>query len=223
MEEMNIKKRKRLMKEMSYNDDEVEVSRTTRDVPPAHYLFKIESFSLLSGSYIEKYESGVFEAGGYKWRLLLYPKGNSKDNGNDHISLYLAIADTKSLPRGWEVYINFKLFVYDQIRDKYLTVQDADGKVRRFHGLKTERGFGQLLSLNTFNDASNGYLLHDSCIFGAEVFAIKYNGNGECLSMTQMHQDNTYTWKIYDFSSIDAEFIRSKEFTVGENKWKLSL
>lgn len=48
-----------------------EVVRSTREVPPAHYTFKVDSFSLLSNilskSEVEKYESDMFEAGGYKW------------------------------------------------------------------------------------------------------------------------------------------------------------
>jgi len=32
-----------------------------------HYTLKIESFSLLLKTKVEKYESDVFEAGGYKW------------------------------------------------------------------------------------------------------------------------------------------------------------
>ena len=43
----------------------VEISRTTRHLPPAHYSLRVKTYSLLSET--EKYESGVFEAGGFKW------------------------------------------------------------------------------------------------------------------------------------------------------------
>lgn len=56
-------------------------------------------------------------------RLCLYPNGNIKSNGKGYISLYLAIADTKKLPLGWEVNVNFKLFVFNHKHDQYLTVQ----------------------------------------------------------------------------------------------------
>jgi hypothetical protein len=58
-------------------------------------------------------------------RLVLYPNGNKKSNGNGHISLYLAIAATDDLPLGWEVNVNIRFFVFDQIRDKYLTIQST--------------------------------------------------------------------------------------------------
>ena len=43
------------------------ISRTLRSIQPAHYLFKVESLSVLLNTDIEKYESGSFEVGGYKW------------------------------------------------------------------------------------------------------------------------------------------------------------
>lgn len=42
-------------------------SRSKVEAPPAHYIVKIQSFSLLTKNSIERYESGKFEAGGYKW------------------------------------------------------------------------------------------------------------------------------------------------------------
>lgn len=60
---------------------------------------------------------------------------------------------------------------------------DADGRTRRYHQMRTEWGFSKLLSLHTFEDSTNGYLLDDSCLLGVEVFVIKYAGKGECLSM----------------------------------------
>ncbi|KAE8646540.1 hypothetical protein Csa_005636 [Cucumis sativus] len=48
-------------------DDIDEISRYVSDVPPAHYTVKIESFSLLTKNSVDQFESGEFEAGGYKW------------------------------------------------------------------------------------------------------------------------------------------------------------
>lgn len=45
----------------------VGIRRITRDFPPAHFLFKVEAFSLLAKTGVEKYESDAFEASGYKW------------------------------------------------------------------------------------------------------------------------------------------------------------
>ncbi|XP_030471311.1 uncharacterized protein LOC115689426 [Syzygium oleosum] len=189
-----------------------------RHLPPAHYSLKIQSFSLLSTSNADKYESGVFEAGGYNWRLSLYPNGDKDNNGLGYISLYLSIEETNKLPHGWEVDVNYKLFVYDKIRDTYLTIQDGDGAVRSFHDLKTQWGFSQFLSLETFKEASNGYLVGDSCIFGAEVFVIKSTGKWESLTMIKDPPNKTFTWKMQSFSKLDQSIYYSDAFTVGESR-----
>uniref|UniRef100_A0A2N9EPX9 MATH domain-containing protein n=1 Tax=Fagus sylvatica TaxID=28930 RepID=A0A2N9EPX9_FAGSY len=150
--------------------DELTITRSIRRDPPTHFLLKIESYSLLSETVLEKYESVVFEACGHNWRLYLYPKGNEKMNGRGHISVYLAYAETEKLSLGLEVNASFKFFVYDQIRDNYFTIQDAFGIIRKFNERKTEWGFAKFLPLDTFNNESHGYLVTDCCIFGVEVF-----------------------------------------------------
>ncbi|KAJ6318094.1 hypothetical protein OIU76_013607 [Salix suchowensis] len=139
------------------------------DASPVHYIVKIKLFSLLAKTEVEKYESGVFEAGGYKWNLVLYPSGNKSKNVKEHISLYLAMADTSSLPLGWEIHVIFRLFLLDQNKDSYLVIQDVAGKERRFHGLKLEWGFDEFIQLSTFNDSRYGFLVEDTCVLGAEL------------------------------------------------------
>lgn len=56
-------------------------------------------------------------------KLSLYPHGDGKRGGKGHISLYLVLAEASTLPLGQEIRTFFKLFVYDQIRNNYLTVQ----------------------------------------------------------------------------------------------------
>ena len=55
-------------------------------------------------------------------RLILYVTGNKDDGGNNHVSLYVRIEDTESLPTGWEVNVDLKLFVHVPKLDKYLTI-----------------------------------------------------------------------------------------------------
>ncbi|XP_056174165.1 uncharacterized protein LOC115687215 [Syzygium oleosum] len=194
-----------------------------RRLPPAHYSLKIQSFSLLSKSNVDKYESGVFKAGDYNWSLSLYPNGDKDNNGSGFISFYLSIEETDKLTGGWEVDVNYRLFVYDKIREMYLTIQDANGAVRSFHGLKTRWGFPQFLSLDTFKEPSNGYLVGDCCIFGAEVFVIKSTGNWESLAMIKDLPNKTFPLKIPNFSKVDKSCHYSDPCTVGESKWRLQV
>ncbi|XP_018829469.2 probable inactive serine/threonine-protein kinase fnkC isoform X2 [Juglans regia] len=195
------------------------VVRSSRDLPPAHYTFQIKNFSVLFEAEVKNCESGVFEVGGYNWKLVL--KTNGKKNSKSHISLYLAIENQNTLSLGWEANVNFRFFVFDQIRNKYLCIQD--GRVRRFHNLKTEWGFAQLLSHDTLNDPSNGYIVDDSCILGAEVFVIKGSGRGVCLSMIKQPQTNYFTWRVDNFVVRKNDYYLSDVFIVEGLKWKLGL
>uniref|UniRef100_A0A7N2LE54 MATH domain-containing protein n=1 Tax=Quercus lobata TaxID=97700 RepID=A0A7N2LE54_QUELO len=197
------------------------ITRSTRDLPPAHFSLKIESYSLLSQAVLEKFESCVFEACQHKWRLYLYPRGKAKIIGTGHISLYLAIAETEKLPLGWEVNASFKFFLYDQIRDMYLTIQDSYGTIRRFNDIKTEWGFAKVLPSDTFNDPSQGYLVNDCCVFGVEVSVYERSNKRQFVSMIREPPDRTMTWKIEKFSTLDKSYYYSQEFTVGGLKWKL--
>ncbi|KAF4381112.1 hypothetical protein F8388_012034 [Cannabis sativa] len=87
-----------------------EISRWIRYVLPAHYLMKVESYSLLSMS------SGKI--------LTFYPNGDKRfDTNNDYVSLYLTISESNVLPKGWEVNVNFILFVYNHITGICISIQ----------------------------------------------------------------------------------------------------
>ncbi|PHT43059.1 hypothetical protein CQW23_17084 [Capsicum baccatum] len=122
-----------------------EVTVEVREASPAHHLLKIESFSLPSESGINKIESNEFEAGGYKWKMIIYPDGNTLENGSGHISTDFSLSGTNSLP---------------------------SGKMQCFQPVKSLWGFPKFLPHKTFNDASNGNLVDDKCAFGAEIWKL---------------------------------------------------
>ena len=49
------------------------ILRSVSDTPPTHFTLKIQLFSLLTKNNIERYNSGDFEAAGYKWYSLSLP------------------------------------------------------------------------------------------------------------------------------------------------------
>ncbi|KAJ0100393.1 hypothetical protein Patl1_21011 [Pistacia atlantica] len=85
-----------------------------------------------------------------------------------------------SLPTRWEINVIFNFFVFDQLQDKYVT--NVDGRIRGFHSMMTEWGISKFLDLETFHNPSNGYLINDTCVFGAEFFVVKNTFKGEFLS-----------------------------------------
>ncbi|XP_052211183.1 uncharacterized protein LOC127814013 [Diospyros lotus] len=192
-----------------------------REVPPVHYLLKIQSFNSLSRSLLEKYSSDKFEAGDYKWRLTIYPGGNKDEGGQGHISIFLTLADTSSLPGKWELLAIFNFFVYDQLGDKYFLL--PDNQLRRFHAMKTEWGVAKFVELQVFNDSSNGYLINDTCVFGVEVFFLRQTCKAEWLSPWEKPNTGCYTWTIKFFSALTLDRYESEGFVIGGHKWRIRI
>jgi hypothetical protein len=208
--------------ELSDSAIEMQVPRRRE---PEHFLLKVESFS---ESKMEKYESDEFQAGGYKWKLILYPNGDKERNGSNHISLYLSITDTQNLPSGWEVEADFSLFVYNSLIRKYQTYKLEN--TTRFDWLKTESGFAQLIPLEEFKKASNGYLFGDACVFGAEIFVTGFSvAKRQTLSLmnktnTNMNANkNIFTWTVGNFSTLNGALIESEKFMIKDVQWNLRL
>lgn len=200
-------------------DGTAAVVRLVRQLPPVHCALKIESFSLLRETLgrnkHDKLESTEFSVGGYTWVLSLYPKGNNKEHGEGHISLYVRIVD--KLNAGNFVNAIVRFFIYDQIQDNYLIIQDI--KERRFHPLKMEWGISRVISISDFEDTSNGFLLNDCCILGAEVFVLKGDNKLASFTMLKPQSIRTYTWRVTELK----EWISSPTFIVEGRQWQLSL
>jgi hypothetical protein len=113
---------------------------------------------------------------------------------------------------GFDMRLNLQLLVN-------LNNSDANGRVRRFHKLMTEWGFARLLSHDTLNESSNGYLVDDTCVFGVEVFVIKGTCRGESLSMVNQPQPNYFTWRIDNYMALKDEVYFSEQFTVEGRRW----
>uniref|UniRef100_A0A7N2KUL1 MATH domain-containing protein n=1 Tax=Quercus lobata TaxID=97700 RepID=A0A7N2KUL1_QUELO len=151
---------------------------------------------------MERYETGEFESGGYKWKLVIYPNGNKNNNVDKHMSLYLAIEAEDLRPPGWEVHAIFRFFLHDQIRDNYLTIEDI-------HSLHTH----------------NGYLVDDTCVFGAEVFVSKQRSMDkvECLALIKDSITKKSVIRFDYYSELTGESHYSAPFNVGNHKWKIRI
>ncbi|KAK0597061.1 hypothetical protein LWI29_021395 [Acer saccharum] len=152
-------------------------------------------------------------------RLWIYPTGNKRRNGKDHISIYLEPAETSSLPAGWEVNVISNFFIFNHLQNKYFSIKD--GWETRYHAMNTMSGIAKFIDLKTFSNPENGYLLDDTCVFGVEVFVVKNTFKEGCLSM--MHEPATcyHTWKVTNFSTLVNEKYDSESF--GCNKWYIIL
>nr|XP_027083435.1 MATH domain and coiled-coil domain-containing protein At2g05420-like [Coffea arabica] len=73
--------------------------------------WKVNAFSALSNA---TYSSDEFTMGSYKWKLLLYPKGDCTQEGRRNLSIFLTLADMKTAAR---VHAKFTLSIENQ-KDK---------------------------------------------------------------------------------------------------------
>ncbi|XP_050380056.1 uncharacterized protein LOC126797475 [Argentina anserina] len=180
---------------------------------------------------MEKYESGEFEAGGYKWKLVLFPNGNKNHDVKDHISIYLEMGGKKAVKPGRSVTIDYKLFLLNQRKESYL-VRENSNEEKKYCIYRTIvgglAGFDRFIPLKEFSDASNGYLIDDTCEFGAEVKVSETNlVKGECWFSIVNPVTYKYVWKITNFSALDAPVHYSLPFTAHDNQkycaWRLLL
>ncbi|XP_021721291.1 ubiquitin carboxyl-terminal hydrolase 13-like isoform X1 [Chenopodium quinoa] len=130
-----------------------EESQTSR------FTWTIDNFSRLN---TKKHYSDPFVVGGYKWRILIFPKGNNVD----FLSMYLDVADAAALPYGWSRYAAFSLLVVNQAHQKYSVRKETQ---HQFNARESDWGFTSFMPLSDVYDPSRGYLLNDTLIIEAEV------------------------------------------------------
>ncbi|XVF82670.1 hypothetical protein PTKIN_Ptkin16aG0067100 [Pterospermum kingtungense] len=129
------------------------------DPPSGRFTWTIENFSRLN---TKKLYSDIFFVGGYKWRILIFPKGNNVD----HLSMYLDVADAATLPYGWSRYAQFNLAVCNQMHSKYTVRKETQ---HQFNARESDWGFTSFMPLGELYDPSRGFLVNDTCIVEADV------------------------------------------------------
>ncbi|OIW04146.1 hypothetical protein TanjilG_00706 [Lupinus angustifolius] len=134
-------------------------TQPVEDPPSSRFTWRIDNFSRMN---TKKLYSEIFVVGGYKWRVLIFPKGNNVD----YLSMYLDVADSTSLPYGWSRYAQFSLAVVNQIHDKYTVRKDTQ---HQFNARESDWGFTSFMPLGELYDPSRGYLMNDTLIVEAEV------------------------------------------------------
>ena len=103
----------------------------------------------------------------------------------------------------------------------YFDELDAFTRKKCFHGAMLSAGFDKLILLEDFSDVSNGFLVDDTCVYGAEVFVCneKRTGKGECLARIQNASICKHVWKVQKFSTLGDQVYASIPFSAGDYKW----
>ncbi|KAH9687462.1 TRAF-like family protein [Citrus sinensis] len=128
-------------------------------------------------------------------------RAQKRNMNQENLKLEDILNNTSSFTLDWQVSAVFRMFLLDQNQENYCVVQDIMGKERRFNGLKHVWGFDKFIPLRDFNDASNGYLVEDTCVFEAEEDRATPMGTGPDagLSLFLVFGDSTVrsTIKLY--------------------------
>ncbi|PKC11352.1 putative ubiquitin-specific processing protease 21 [Rhizophagus irregularis] len=105
--------------------------------------FKYDTWHVTNWRHLEKRITGPeFEAGNWKWRILLFPSGN---NNQDTVSIYLDFVDPKGAPAGWHSCVQFALvlwnpedptqYIYHHAHHRF-TAEESDWGFTRFYDLR---------------------------------------------------------------------------------------
>ncbi|XP_019092260.1 PREDICTED: uncharacterized protein LOC104746651 [Camelina sativa] len=174
-----------------------------REHPPSSYSIKFENLTELDD---DKYESSLFAVGGYNWRLVIYPKGNAKDEGSGFISMYVEIdsANLLSTPLT-DVFAYLIFFVYNKKADKYFTIKDTE--LKRFNALRTVWGMSQ----------------GEQCEFGVDVLVAPSLAKWEVVSFNPKIRNPKFSWTLKKFKELKEDSYNSDNFMVGGRQWFLKL
>ncbi|CAE6015248.1 unnamed protein product [Arabidopsis arenosa] len=200
--------------------------QSLRERSPSSYSLKIKNFSQLEnlalGSADGKYLSRLFSAGGYNWRMILYPKGNDKDNGSDFISMYVELDSSSLSTPSTEVFADFRFFVLNKKENKYLTIHDVE--LKPFNTFRSVWGLPQVLPLSTFKDPENGYICLGQCEFGVDVIVAPPPTNWEILSFDEkLVYPYKIFWPVKNIFEILGHCHTSQRFSVGGKTWAIEL
>ncbi|CAN0904380.1 TNF receptor-associated factor homolog 1b [Linum grandiflorum] len=125
------------------------------------YTWKIDKFSQINK---RELRSNVFEVGGYKWYILIYPQGCDVCN---HLSLFLCVANHDKLLPGWSHFAQFTIAVVnkDPKKSKY------SDTLHRFWKKEHDWGWKKFMELSKVGD---GFLdAADTLIIKAQVQVIR--------------------------------------------------
>ncbi|KAL3620230.1 ubiquitin carboxyl-terminal hydrolase 13 [Castilleja foliolosa] len=157
------------------------------------FSWRIDNFSRIDS---KKIFSDTFELGEYKWRILIFPKGNN----TPYLSMYLDVANSSYLPHGWSRQALFSLTVVNQVNVKYslrkvynevarngitLYISGIEYNLRlnqdyechrtfdesqhQFNSREKDWGFTSFMPLAALYDPSRGYVFNDTCVIEAEI------------------------------------------------------
>ncbi|KAG2324806.1 hypothetical protein Bca52824_007534 [Brassica carinata] len=152
----------------------------------------IKNFSSLR---CEKLHSDPFVAGGCKWRLCAYPKGNNVD----YLFLFLEVADYKSLPSGWRRQARYLLNIVNQSSSKRSRQNDAE---KWFDEKSPRWGRLSMFPLNEIQAKESGFLVNGELKIVAEIEVLEVIGK---LDVAEEASTMTETMVVNGFQLLPSQ------------------
>ncbi|TFY81764.1 hypothetical protein EWM64_g2248 [Hericium alpestre] len=140
---------------VSVKDHEAFAAKHMPDLGHDVKEFKVFTWPLDNWKKLDKkLTSPEFECGGHRWRILLFPFGNSNAPPNDTVSVYLDYADPKRAPEGWHACAQFALVISNRHDPTIYTVSHAH---HRFIAEECDWGFTRFSELRKLFGIQEGH------------------------------------------------------------------
>ncbi|OEL30864.1 MATH domain-containing protein [Dichanthelium oligosanthes] len=137
------------------------------------YTWRIENFSKEKK---REMKSEPFEAGGYKWYILVYPQGCDVSN---HLSLFLCVANHDKLLPGWSHFAQFTIAV-GNVDPKKMKYSDT---LHRFWKKEHDWGWKKFMELSKIQD---GFLVDDVLEIIAQVQMSAKKGSTKVADLEEL-------------------------------------
>ncbi|CAN1841162.1 TNF receptor-associated factor homolog 1b [Linum perenne] len=180
------------------------------------YTWKIDKFSQINK---RELRSNVFEVGGYKWYILIYPQGCDVCN---HLSLFLCVANHDKLLPGWSHFAQFTIAVVnkDPKKSKY------SDTLHRFWKKEHDWGWKKFMELSKVGD---GFLdAADTLIIKAQVQVIREKTDRPFRCLDCQYRRELVRVYLSNVEQICRRFVEERRSKLGKlledkNRWSSGL
>ncbi|XP_057957424.1 TNF receptor-associated factor homolog 1a [Malania oleifera] len=184
------------------SDDDEEGGAKPSELYGKH-TWKIEKFSQINK---RELRSTVFEVGGYKWYILIYPQGCDVCN---HLSLFLCVANHDKLLPGWSHFAQFTIAVVnkDPKKSKY------SDTVHRFWKKEHDWGWKKFMELSKVLD---GFIDADTLIIKAQVQVIREKADRPFRCLDCQYRRELLRVYFSDVEQICRNFVQDRRGKLGK-------
>ncbi|KAI0498060.1 hypothetical protein KFK09_021301 [Dendrobium nobile] len=167
------------------------------------FTWKIENFRQLNK---RELRSNIFEVGGYKWYILIYPQGCDVCN---HLSLFLCVANHDKLLPGWSHFAQFTIAVVNKDPKK----SKFSDTLHRFWKKEHDWGWKKFMEISKVYD---GFVNDDNLVIKAEVQVIREKANRPFRCLDCQYRRELVRVYLSNVEQICRRFIEDRKNKLGK-------